>query len=339
MLSKLSAAVFALLHSPQAFGEHPDVVEEYFYLAARFLDYCPAPLLSSELLGHVLRSAATGLTVEHREALRGVLHFCGEAAGAAVLAVKRAGGPLPAAIAATEPPLDARAAPRSEDEVNAARDAAARLHRLFVEEDCGARLVDGLLRALAGDLPASFLEEGRGSLLGCLWKLRLFCPPLQFTQWCQASLQAATPRGNRSAPRPFVSPSAAGSALGISTWHPAAGPRPALDDGTASRRSRRVRSVRIRIRNSPKLRRDVQERARSTHKEKCISTFGYRAGGDRGVRVAGDHRGSPQSRRRRPAEPRAVRGGVRRLRAVFPVEETRGPAPLGVVGRRTPFSI
>ena len=36
------------------------------------------------------------------------------------------------------------------------------------------------------------LVIGVGSLLGCLWKLRLFCPPLQFTQWCQASLQVAT---------------------------------------------------------------------------------------------------------------------------------------------------
>ena len=69
----------------------PDLVEEYFYLAGRFLDYCPGSLLSSPLLGHILQSASTGLRVEHREALRGVLHFCGECTAAAVLALKRVG--------------------------------------------------------------------------------------------------------------------------------------------------------------------------------------------------------------------------------------------------------
>ena len=39
------------------------MVEEYFYLVSRFLDYCPAPLLENPLLGHVLRAAAAGLAV------------------------------------------------------------------------------------------------------------------------------------------------------------------------------------------------------------------------------------------------------------------------------------
>ena len=41
MVSSVSQACFALLQSPQHFAEHPDLVEEYFYLASRFLDYCP----------------------------------------------------------------------------------------------------------------------------------------------------------------------------------------------------------------------------------------------------------------------------------------------------------
>ena len=66
------------------------------------------------------------------------------------------------------------------------------LRRLLVEQDGGRALVDGLLAALSGDLPAQFLEEGRGSLLGCLWKLRLFCPPEVFARWCGASLEVIT---------------------------------------------------------------------------------------------------------------------------------------------------
>merc|ERR1712216_218184 len=78
-VSSVSQACFALLQSPAYFAEHPDLVEEYFYLASRFLDYCPGSPLSSPLLGHILQSASTGLRVEHREALRGVLHFCASA--------------------------------------------------------------------------------------------------------------------------------------------------------------------------------------------------------------------------------------------------------------------
>jgi hypothetical protein len=66
------------------------------------------------------------------------------------------------------------------------------VRRLLVEQDGGRALVDGLLAALSGDLPAQFLEEGRGSLLGCLWKLRLFCPPEVFARWCGASLEVIT---------------------------------------------------------------------------------------------------------------------------------------------------
>jgi transportin-3 len=191
MVSQVSQACFALLQSPAHFAEHPDLVEEYFYLASRFLDYCPGSLLSSPLLGHILQSASTGLRVEHREALRGVLHFCGECTAAAVLALKKSGDALPPAMQADEP-LQARDAPRSQEDVDLARSAAQSVRRLLVEQDGGRALVDGLLAALSGDLPAQFLEEGRGSLLGCLWKLRLFCPPEVFARWCGASLEVIT---------------------------------------------------------------------------------------------------------------------------------------------------
>lgn len=191
MVTQVSQACLSLLQSPQAFAEHPDLVEEYFYFASRFLDYCPGSLLGSPLLGHILHSASVGLRVEHREALRGILHFCGEAASAAVLAIKKSGDPLPLALQA-DGPLEAKDAPRSQEEVDLARAAAQAVRRLLVEQDAGRALVDGLLAALSGDLPAQFLEEGRGSLLGCLWKLRLFCPPEVFARWCGASLEVIT---------------------------------------------------------------------------------------------------------------------------------------------------
>ncbi|KAH8078145.1 hypothetical protein JL720_9823 [Aureococcus anophagefferens] len=97
MFASLSSAVFGLLSTPEAYAAAPDVVEEYFYLASRFLDHCPEPLLESPLLAALLRAATAGL---------------------------------------------------------------------------------------AG--------EGRGSLLGVLWKLRLVCPPESFAAWCSTSLAVIT---------------------------------------------------------------------------------------------------------------------------------------------------
>ena len=68
-----------------------------------------------------------------------------------------------------------------------------------------AALVDGLLAALSGDLPAQFLEEGRGSLLGCLWKLASSAMG-GFARWCGASLEVM----RRTSPPP-KSPATAGA--------------------------------------------------------------------------------------------------------------------------------
>jgi hypothetical protein len=45
MLQQLSMSVLGMLQSFEDFENNPDVVEEYFYLAARFLNAAPGPLL------------------------------------------------------------------------------------------------------------------------------------------------------------------------------------------------------------------------------------------------------------------------------------------------------
>ncbi|KAH8065829.1 hypothetical protein JL722_212 [Aureococcus anophagefferens] len=192
MFASLSSAVFGLLSTPEAYAAAPDVVEEYFYLASRFLDHCPEPLLESPLLAALLRAATAGLAVEHREALRGVLHCCDRFASTAIRSLQRAGGPLPPAVAHCEPPLSRGDAPQSQQDVDDARRHAATLHGLLVVEASGAALTDGLLKALSGDLPSYIKDEGRGSLLGVLWKLRLVCPPESFAAWCSTSLAVIT---------------------------------------------------------------------------------------------------------------------------------------------------
>ncbi|KAJ8608291.1 hypothetical protein CTAYLR_010384, partial [Chrysophaeum taylorii] len=63
-----------LLRALDDFRDRPDTVEEFFYLASRFLDYCPDELVKSPLLASILRCGVVGLALEHREAQRGVLH-------------------------------------------------------------------------------------------------------------------------------------------------------------------------------------------------------------------------------------------------------------------------
>ncbi|KAH8051304.1 hypothetical protein JL720_15173 [Aureococcus anophagefferens] len=88
--------------------------------------------------------------------------------------------------------LARRDAPQSQQDVDDARRHAATLHGLLVVEASGAALTDGLLKALSGDLPSYIKDEGRGSLLGVLWKLRLVCPPESFAAWCSTSLAVIT---------------------------------------------------------------------------------------------------------------------------------------------------
>jgi hypothetical protein len=53
----------------------PDLVEEYFYLIARFAIHCPDALLSTQPLpDEVVSLGLLGLQLQHREAHKGILH-------------------------------------------------------------------------------------------------------------------------------------------------------------------------------------------------------------------------------------------------------------------------
>jgi len=75
MFSELSAAIFAALKSPADFTSHPDVVEEFFFLAARTMAHCPEPLVLNPLLHSLLQCAAVGMKLDHRDANSGILTF------------------------------------------------------------------------------------------------------------------------------------------------------------------------------------------------------------------------------------------------------------------------
>lgn len=76
MLWKVSHTFFATLPTLQHFEHKPDVVEEYFFLMAKALQYCPAPFLNfSAEAATVIQAGLQGLSLRHREAQKGILLF------------------------------------------------------------------------------------------------------------------------------------------------------------------------------------------------------------------------------------------------------------------------
>ncbi|GMH87310.1 hypothetical protein TrVE_jg2232 [Triparma verrucosa] len=141
-----SQSVFKRFTNLEAFTNHPDVVEEYFYLLSRFIRYCPALLFKGgDLLCQTLKCAVVGLQVHHRDANKGVLSFLENSIefglSQSIGHEEREG--LQNAI------------------VNAGED-----------------IVKGTLGALLGDTPLFFIDSGSASIAGVLYKLISLCPQL-----------------------------------------------------------------------------------------------------------------------------------------------------------------
>jgi len=193
MFNSLSSTVFTLFQSLDDFRHRPDVAEEYFYLASRFLDYCPDTLVHSPLLASVLRCGRVGLALEHREAQRGVLHCFERTVVVAQDAANNAQAAAQAADANNQSSLVASGGGAIGASGSAEKDArrAQALRSLLVDgpngQAFGRDIAEGVVRALTGDLPAYALDEGHGSLVGVLWRLRLFCPS-DLPIWCHAAL-------------------------------------------------------------------------------------------------------------------------------------------------------
>ena len=164
LVAKLSSTVFYALRTTDDFIAHPDVVEEFFFMAGRMVNYCPGPLVQSTLLNSLLQCAALGMKLHHRDANRGTLNFL-ESTVSYSLKLRSSRS------------LDAN------EQMN--MDA---LERAILVE--GQPLVVNLAHALLGDLPAYRLDSGSGSIAGVLFYLNQLCPEL-LLQWIQPPLIAA----------------------------------------------------------------------------------------------------------------------------------------------------
>ena len=164
MIEKLSSAVFTGLRTPEDLIAHPDVVEEFFFMTGRMVNYCPSPLVQSSLLNSLLQCAALGMKLHHKDANRGTLNF------------------LESMVAYN---LDLRS--RNSLDSNQHADIAALEQAIMAE---GQSLVINLAHALLGDLPAYRLDSSSGSITGVLFYLNQLCPDL-LMQWIQPPLTGA----------------------------------------------------------------------------------------------------------------------------------------------------
>jgi len=167
MVSEMSNTVFSMLRTMDDFTSHPDIVEEFFFLAGRMMCKCPEPLVLSPLLVGLLQCAAVGMQLQHRDANRGTLNFLENTVSYGVSVVKsaKAGGSSSTGYSD-----------------NSCKEA---LERAIVSD--GQPIVNNLAKALLGDLPAYRLDYGNGSIAGVLHRLNDLCPEL-LLQWINPAL-------------------------------------------------------------------------------------------------------------------------------------------------------
>eukprot|EP00536_Pseudo-nitzschia_multiseries_P001678 jgi/Psemu1/250852/estExt_Genewise1Plus.C_210167 len=162
MISTMASVSFAFLKNLEDLTQHPDVVEELFYMMGRMITHCPEPLVMSPLLRSLFQCAAVGMQLDHSAANKGTLNFV-ENSISYGLSVKEQNN---------REPLQA-------------------LESVLAVE--GQSIVNNLARSLVGDLPAYSVDVGSGSIAGVLWKLH-FLSPAAMSQWITVALTNAPER-------------------------------------------------------------------------------------------------------------------------------------------------
>jgi transportin-3 len=154
MVAALATTTFDFLRTMQDYTNHPETVEEVFYLLSRMMTYIPDPLVTSPLLLKSTQCAIIGTHLDHPGANKGTMKFL-ENCIAYGLTVQSQNKP----------------------QVRAA------LESVITQE--GPHIVSNLTRALMKELP-SYSNQ----VPDILWYLRQLCPGL-LLQWLRASLSSS----------------------------------------------------------------------------------------------------------------------------------------------------
>lgn len=75
MLQAFLEPTFLLLQEENGFKNHPDTVDDFFRLCARFMQRAPIPFLQSSSLMHILQCALSAVVLDHKEANMSVMKF------------------------------------------------------------------------------------------------------------------------------------------------------------------------------------------------------------------------------------------------------------------------
>lgn len=72
----LSSSFFIKFSDMLSFEQQPDIVEEYFYMVSKLLQFCPYQFLNSQQEAtSIINAAIVGLQIHHRQAQKGMLCF------------------------------------------------------------------------------------------------------------------------------------------------------------------------------------------------------------------------------------------------------------------------
>jgi len=154
MVAAMATTVFSFLRTLEELTNHPDVVEEFFYLMGRMMSHCPDPLATSPLLHSLFQCAVVGMQLDHHGSNKGTIKFL-EHSISYGLSLREQNKP----------------------------ECQASLERVLSQE--GHAIVANLARAMMGDLPAY-----SNQIPEILWKLNLLCPGL-LSQWLTAAFDSA----------------------------------------------------------------------------------------------------------------------------------------------------
>lgn len=141
MVLSISSSFFSRLSTVELFQQHPDLVEEYFYLMARMVQYFPGLIYSDPAspLCAVANAGVAGLQLRHKEAQKGILQF-----------FERLLEPIHA----------------SESSESSQSGQQSVLVQLLPQ------LLQAMFMCLSGDMPAYAVEGNNGSIANVLWNTR-----------------------------------------------------------------------------------------------------------------------------------------------------------------------
>jgi transportin-3 len=147
----LSTTFFSFNRNLEELTNHPDVVEEFFYLISKMISFCPEPVVTSPLLHSVAQCAIVGMALDHKGAQKGTMKF------------------LESTVSCG---LELREQNKPESQAAVER----------VLSQVGQAIVNNLARSMTNELPTYSNQVPE-----ILWKLSFLCRSM-LTQWLTSAL-------------------------------------------------------------------------------------------------------------------------------------------------------